>query len=444
MISFDLIINVMARSKHPESTTLFTQARAVLPGGVDSPVRAFQAVGDHPRFVRRARGARIEDADGHTYIDYVMSWGPLIHGHAPRELTRELAAAARRGTSFGAPTAQEVALGKLVCRFVPSVERVRFVNSGTEATMSAVRVARAATGRDKVIKFAGCYHGHADGFLVQAGSGATTLGVPTSPGVSRATAAETLVAAYNDVQSVEALCDTHPDEIAALIVEPIAGNMGVVPPAARFLEGLRGLCNRHGVVLIFDEVISGFRVGKGGAQALFGVRPDLTCLGKIIGGGLPVGAYGGRVDLMDQVAPAGPVYQAGTLSGNPLAMTAGVWSLSRLSAPLYRRLARLGARLAAGLTDAARDAGVPLQVNGMGSMLTPFFTSDPVTNYSSATAADTGAYATFFRGMLARGVYPPPSQFEAWFLSAAHTDRDVDRTIRAACESMGDVRAAKD
>jgi glutamate-1-semialdehyde 2,1-aminomutase len=403
-------------------------------------VRAFQAVGDHPRFIRRARGARIEDADGQIYIDYVMSWGPLIHGHAPRELTRDLAAAVRRGTSFGAPTALEVELGKQVCRFVPSVERVRFVNSGTEATMSAVRVARAATGRDKVIKFAGCYHGHADGFLVQAGSGATTLGVPTSPGVSRATAAETLIATYNDPDSVEALCRAHPDRIAALIVEPIAGNMGVVAPADGFLEELRSLCDRHGLVLIFDEVISGFRVGKGGAQALFGVRPDLTCLGKIIGGGLPVGAYGGRTDLMDQVAPAGPVYQAGTLSGNPLAMTAGAWALARLSAPLYRRLASLGAHLAAGLTDAAREAGVPLQVNGIGSMLTPFFTSDPVTSHAAATAADTGAYATFFRGMLARGVYPPPSQFEAWFLSAAHTERDVDRTIRAAREAMEETR----
>ena len=441
MISFDLII-IMARSKHPKSTALFTEARSILPGGVDSPVRAFLAVGDHPRFIRRAREALIEDADGHTYIDYVMSWGPLIHGHAPRELTRELTAATRRGASFGAPTAQEVTLGKLVCRFVPSIERVRFVNSGTEATMSALRVARAATGRDKVIKFAGCYHGHADSFLVQAGSGATTLGIPTSPGVPLATAAETLVASYNDLRSVEALCDTQPNEIAALIVEPIAGNMGVVSPTVGFLEGLRELCNRHGLVLIFDEVISGFRVGKGGAQALFGVRPDLTCLGKIIGGGLPVGAYGGQVDLMEQVAPAGPVYQAGTLSGNPLAMTAGVWALSRLSAPLYRRLEKLGTRLAAGLTDAARAARVPLQVNSMGSMLTPFFADDPVTNYISATAANTGAYATFFRGMLARGVYPPPSQFETWFLSAAHTERDIDRTIRAACESMGEVRAA--
>ena len=426
----------MPRSK---SSRLFASARRVLPGGVDSPVRAFGAVGGDPPFIDRASGARLRDVDGRTYIDYVMSWGPLIHGHAPRGLTRALQRAAARGTSFGAPTAQEVELGRLVCRLVPSIERVRFVNSGTEATMSAVRVARAATGRDKVIKFAGCYHGHGDAFLVQAGSGATTLGVPTSPGVTRATAADTLIARYNDLESVARLCRARRGSIAALIVEPVAGNMGVVPPADGFLDGLRRLCDRHDVVLIFDEVISGFRASKGGAQSVYGVVPDMTCLGKIIGGGLPVGAYGGRADLMDQVSPAGPVYQAGTLSGNPLAMTAGIWALSNLSAPLYRRLQRLCTRLAAGFRDAARDARVALQVNAVGSVLTPFFTGRPVTDYDSATATDTTTYATFFRGMLQRGIYPPPSQFEGWFLSAAHTERDVDRTIRAARRTFAEI-----
>ena len=424
------------------STRLFALARRVLPGGVNSPVRAFGAVGGQPPFIERARGARIRDVDGRTYIDYVMSWGPLIHGHAPAGLRRALREAMRRGTSFGAPTAQEVELGRLVRRLVPSIERVRFVNSGTEATMSAVRVARAATGRDRIVKFAGCYHGHGDAFLVQAGSGATTLGVPNSPGVARATAADTLIAGYNDLESVDRLCHTHHGTIAAVIVEPIAGNMGVVPPAPGFLDGLRTLCDRDGLVLIFDEVISGFRAAKGGAQAVYGVTPDLTCLGKIIGGGLPVGAYGGRAALMDRVAPVGPVYQAGTLSGNPLAMTAGVWALSNLSAPLYRRLAALGGRLAEGLRDAARASGVTLTVNAAGSVLTPFFSANPVTDYASATAADTAAYAAFFQGMLRRGIYPPPSQFEGWFLSAAHTERDVDRTIRAARRSLDDVRKA--
>ena len=425
-----------------ESSRLFDRARRVLPGGVNSPVRAFGAVGGRPPFIRRARGARLYDVDGRSYVDYVMSWGPLIHGHAPPELTRALRSAAGRGTSFGAPTAQEVELGRLVCRLVPSIERVRFVNSGTEATMSAVRVARAATGRDRIVKFAGCYHGHADAFLVQAGSGATTLGVPTSPGVARVTAADTLIADYNDVESAARLCRAHGGAIAAVIVEPIAGNMGVVPPADGFLDGLRGLCDRHGIVLIFDEVISGFRASRGGAQAVYGVRPDLTCLGKIIGGGLPVGAYGGRADLMERVAPAGPVYQAGTLSGNPLAMTAGIWALSKLSAPLYRRLDKLGRRLAEGLREAAREAGAALEVNAAGSVLTPFFRAGPVTDYASATAADAERYAAFFRGMLRRGVYPPPSQFEGWFLSDAHTERDVDRTVRAARGALADLRPA--
>jgi glutamate-1-semialdehyde 2,1-aminomutase len=424
------------------SQKLFARARQVLPGGVDSPVRAFQAVGGTPLFIHRASGALIEDMDGNRFIDYVMSWGPLIHGHAPSGLVKAVAAAARRGTSFGAPSPLEIELAEHVRALVPSMERVRFVSSGTEAAMSAVRVARAFTGRDKVVKFEGCYHGHADAFLVKAGSGATTLGVPTSPGVTRAVAADTLLARYNDLGSVESLCQAHATELAAIIVEPIAGNMGVVPPTEGFLAGLRALSTRHGIVLVFDEVISGFRASSGGAQSIFGLAPDLTCLGKIIGGGLPVGAYGGRADIMDLVAPAGPVYQAGTLSGNPLAMTAGLWALKRLSPKLYGELARRGSLLASGLADAARAAGVQLQVNAFASMITPFFTSSPVRDYQSALTANTSAYATFFRGMLARGVYPPPSQFEAWFVSAAHTASHIEQTVAAARGAMRDVARA--
>jgi len=427
------------RSRYTRSEKLFAASSRILPGGVDSPVRAFKSVGGHPVFVARARGARLEDVDGNRYVDYVMSWGPLIHGHAPKGLLKALAAAAARGTSFGAPTELETRLAQRVAMLMPSMERVRFVSSGTEAAMSALRVARAATKRDRFIKFEGCYHGHADAFLVQAGSGAMTLGVPTSPGVPAAAAHDTLLARYNDLASVEALFKRHPGAIAGVFVEPIAGNMGVVPPAPGFLAGLRTLCDAAGALLVFDEVISGFRASTGGAQKIAGVRPDLTCLGKIIGGGLPVGAYGGRAEVMDLVAPAGPVYQAGTLSGNPLAMTAGLWSLEALTPRLYPRLARLGARLAAGLADAARAASVPLQVNAFGSMLTPFFTRQPVRDFQSALAADTQAYGRFFHAMLGLGVYPPPSQFEAWFLSDAHTDKDVDFTITAARRAMKQV-----
>ena len=425
--------------KPTTSQKLFARASTILPGGVDSPVRAFQAVGATPLFINRASGARIRDVDGNTYIDYVMSWGPLIPGHAPRGLVRAISAAARNGTSFGAPSALEHELGARVRELMPSLERVRFVSSGTEAAMSAIRVARAFTNRARIIKFAGCYHGHADAFLVKAGSGALTLGIPTSPGVTPAVAADTLIARYNDLDSVDALIREHGDSIAAVIVEPIAGNIGVVPPAEGFLRGLRERCTGNGSLLIFDEVISGFRAAAGGAQAVFDIAPDLTCLGKIIGGGLPVGAYGGRADIMSLVAPAGPVYQAGTLSGNPVAMTAGRWALQRLPPRLYKELARRGAMLASGLADAARDAHVPLQVNAFGSLLTPFFTNAPVRDYDSAVRANTAAYATFFRAMLARGIYPPASQFEAWFLSAAHTDRDVAKTIAAARSSMKDV-----
>jgi glutamate-1-semialdehyde 2,1-aminomutase len=421
------------------SRKLFTRATEILPGGVDSPVRAFQAVGGIPLFVKRASGATLEDVDGNTFVDYVMSWGPLIHGHAPSGLVKAVAAAARLGTSFGAPSPLEHQLGERVRELMPSMERVRFVSSGTEAAMSAVRVARAFTKRDRIIKFAGCYHGHADAFLVKAGSGAMTLGAPTSPGVPAGVVADTLIARYNDLASVDALIEAHGSAIAAVIVEPIAGNIGLVPPADGFLAGLRDRCHRHGILLIFDEVISGFRASAGGAQAIFDVRPDLTCLGKIIGGGLPVGAYGGRADVMQMVSPAGPVYQAGTLSGNPIAMTAGLWALARLTPKLYKELARLGSMLASGLADAARAARVPLQVNAFGSLVTPFFTASPVRDYDSALTANTTAYGAFFHGMLTRGVYPPPSQFEAWFLSAAHTESHVKKTIVAARGAMRGV-----
>jgi glutamate-1-semialdehyde 2,1-aminomutase len=429
--------------KTARSAQLFAKAQTLLPGGVDSPVRAFKSVGATPLFIESGSGARLRDVDGNVLIDYVMSWGPLIHGHAPKSLRAALTAAARAGTSFGAPSHLELELAGRIRRLMPSLERMRFVSSGTEAAMSAVRVARAATGREKIVKFEGCYHGHADAFLVKAGSGALTLGIPTSPGVTRGAAADTLVAAYNDVNSVRRVFDENAGEIAALIVEPIAGNMGVVPPADGFLSELRDICSSRGALLIFDEVISGFRASPGGAQGLTGVRPDLTCLGKIIGGGLPVGAYGGRADLMALVAPEGPVYQAGTLSGNPLAMTAGIWALDRLTPRVYRQLAGLGARLAAGLAAAAREAGVAVQINAVGSMLTPFFTNGPVRDFQSATKSDTGAYAQFFRVMVARGVYPPPSQFEAWFLSTAHTARDVDKTIAAARQAFRSVGASR-
>jgi glutamate-1-semialdehyde 2,1-aminomutase len=437
-LPFQFLIAVAYKTR--KSAKLFERACRVLPGGVNSPVRAFKAVGGTPPFIRRGRGAYIEDIDRNKYIDYVMSWGPLIHGHAPRGLVKALASASRLGTTYGAPTEREVTIAERVRKLVPSIETVRFTSSGTEATMSAIRVARAATRRNSIVKFAGCYHGHADAFLVEAGSGALTLGVPTSPGVAAPTATLTLTAEFNDLSSVERLFAAHPDDIAAVVVEPVAGNMGVVAPEPGFLEGLRRLCNEHGTILIFDEVMTGFRVHAGGVQGLLHVTPDLTCLGKIVGGGLPVGAYGGRADLMALVAPAGPVYQAGTLSGNPLAVTAGLWSLERLSARLYRTLDGLSRKLGDGLSDAARDARVVLHVNRVGSMLTPFFTASPVRDYTTARQADTKAYARFFHGLLSRGVYAPPSQFEAWFLSAAHTAKDVDRTIAAASLAFQDSK----
>jgi glutamate-1-semialdehyde 2,1-aminomutase len=425
--------------KSTKSAKLFARAKKILPGGVSSPVRAFKAVGGTPRFIARTSGSTIVDIDGNRYIDYVMSWGPMIHGHAPRGLVSALRKQTRLGTSFGAPSPLEVELGERVRALMPSLERVRFVSSGTEATMSVARVARAATKREKIVKFEGCYHGHADGFLVQAGSGALTLGTPTSPGVPAGAVAPTLLATFNDLASVQRLFTANRGTIAAVIVEPVPGNMGVIVPEPGFLQGLRDVCNRHGALLIFDEVMTGFRVAPGGAQALFGVRPDLTCLGKIIGGGLPVAAYGGRADIMELVSPAGPVYQAGTLSGNPLAMTAGIWALDRLDKKLYRKLAALSEMLATGLADAARDAGVPVQINAVGSMVTPFFATNRVRSFATATTSDTKRFGVFFQGMLKRGVYLPPSQFEAWFLSSAHTPGDIKKTIAAARLSMKEV-----
>jgi glutamate-1-semialdehyde 2,1-aminomutase len=406
------------RSRYARSEKLFAASSRILPGGVDSPVRAFKSVGGHPLFVTRAKGAHIEDVDGHKYIDYVMSWGPLIHGHAPRGLLKALAATAAKGTSFGAPTELETRLAQRVAMLMPSLERIRFVSSGTEAAMSAARVARAATARDRIVKFEGCYHGHADAFLVQAGSGAMTLGVPTSPGVPAAAARDTLLARYNDLSSVEAIFAQHSGQIAAVFVEPIAGNMGVVPPQAGFLQGLRDLCDREHALLVFDEVISGFRAAIGGAQQIAGVRPDLTCLGKIIGGGLPVGAYGGRADVMALVAPDGPVYQAGTLSGNPVAMAAGLATLQALTPAVYDRLEEYGASLEARLVNAARAAGA-VRVVRVCSLLTVFFD-------------DTARFARFFHAMLERGVMLPPSQEEAWFVSAAHGDGELRQTLTAA------------
>ena len=419
------------------SESLFQSAQRLIPGGVNSPVRAFRGVGGTPFFVASASGARIEDVDGRSYLDFLGSWGPLILGHAAPAVVEALSEAARRGTSYGAPTGAEVEMAELITRAVPSMEMVRLVSSGTEAAMSAIRLARGATGRDLVVKFDGCYHGHADSLLVKAGSGGVTFGVPDSRGVPASLAALTMALPFNDLAAASRFMDDRGREVAVVVVEPVAGNMGVVPPAPGFLAGLRELCTRHGALLLFDEVITGFRVAYGGAQALYGVRPDLTCLGKIIGGGLPVGAYGGRRDLMEQVAPLGGVYQAGTLSGNPLAVAAGMATLRALEDPAsYRRLETLGARLESGLAEAARRAGVPLTVNRVGSMLTGFFTGEPVVDLVSAKRSDTARYGRFFHGMLERGVFLAASQFEAAFVSLAHTEEDLDSAARAAAETL--------
>ncbi|HSD65406.1 MAG TPA: glutamate-1-semialdehyde 2,1-aminomutase [Vicinamibacteria bacterium] len=419
------------------SEELFARARAVIPGGVSSPVRAFKAVGGTPLFVARAEGARVWDADGRSFIDYVGSWGPMILGHAHPAILDAVREAAARGTSFGAPCALEVELAERVVRAVPSVESVRFVSSGTEATMSALRVARGFTGRGKVLKFEGCYHGHADSLLVSAGSGVATLGIPGSPGVPEGTVAGTLVAPYNDVAAVEAVVAAHGPDLAAVIVEPVCGNMGTVAPKPGYLEALREITWRNGTILVFDEVMTGFRLALGGAQQLYGIRPDMTCLGKIVGGGLPAAAYGGRADIMAAVAPEGPVYQAGTLSGNPLAMAAGAALLDLLAKPgTYETLEARSARLEVGLRRAASGANVAVTVNRVGSMITVFFGPGPVTDYASAKASDTKRFGRFFHAMLDRGVYLPPAQFEAAFVSLAHGEADIDATVTAAAEAF--------
>ncbi len=408
-----------------------------MPGGVNSPVRAYRAVGGTPIVITQGRGARVTDLDGREYIDYVASYGPLILGHAPQSVVEAITNTACRGTSFGMPTEAETTLARMIIEAVRSIEMVRFVTSGTEATMSAIRLARAATGRSKVIKFTGCYHGHSDGLLVEAGSGATTFGIPSTPGVPPPVVRETLSLPYNDLTAVRWAFETHPTEIACIIVEPIAGNMGCILPEPGYLQGLRALCDQYGAILIFDEVMTGFRVAYGGAQALYHVRPDLTCLGKVIGGGLPCGAYGGRADLMRMVAPQGPVYQAGTLSGNPLAMAAGIATLTALQQPgVYDQLEQTAAQLVSGLEQAARTAGVPVLCTHVGSMACCFFTPGSVRNYEDALRCDTKSFAAFFGHMLDQGVVLPPSQFETWFVSTAH-DRDCIRaTLDAAAQAF--------
>jgi glutamate-1-semialdehyde 2,1-aminomutase len=423
--------------KTTRSARLFAAAQSRIPGGVNSPVRAFRSVGGTPLFIKRAKGARLYDVDGNVLVDYVLSWGPMILGHAPPPVVRALTQAIKNGTSYGAPTELEVTLADMITQAVPSMEMVRLVNSGTEAIMSAIRAARAFTKRDGILKFEGCYHGHADYLLAKAGSGVATLGLPDSPGVPADFTRHTLTAPYNDVPAVTRLIRAHARDLACVIVEPIAGNMGVVPPAGEFLPALRELTRRHEILLIFDEVITGFRVSYGGAQALYGITPDMTCLGKIIGGGLPVGAYGGRRDVMQLIAPSGPVYQAGTLSGNPLAVTAGIETLKCLKKPdVYRKLEDRGRQLGEGLGEAARKAGVALTQTRVGSMLGGFFTKGPVFDYASAKVSDTTLYGRFFHRMLESGVYFAPSQFEAAFVSTAHTAGDIANTITHARSAL--------
>ena len=420
------------------SKTLFDAAQQVIPGGVNSPARAYGPVGGDPRFIVKGEGARIVDADGRSYIDFVGSWGPLILGHAHPEIVAAVNAAAAGGTSFGAPTEIEVKMAQLVTEMVPSVEMVRMVNSGTEATMSAIRLARGHTGRNKIVKFEGCWHGHADSFLIQAGSSALTMGAPSSPGVTPGTAADSITVPFNDLEAVEKAVVENRDEIAAVIVEPVAGNMGVIPPVPGFLQGLRDITAEMGIVLIFDEVITGFRVSCGGAQELYGVTPDLTTLGKIIGGGLPVGAFGGRREIMSDISPLGKmVSQAGTLSGNPLAMTAGYETLRRLQEPgVYEVLEAKSQALETGVLENLRALGLNYQTNRVGSIMTLFFTEAPVTSFDAANACDQDLFARYFREMLNRGVYLAPSQFEAAFVSLAHSDADIDATIKANYEAL--------
>ncbi|MGH9831615.1 MAG: glutamate-1-semialdehyde 2,1-aminomutase, partial [Blastocatellia bacterium] len=419
--------------KYPQSSTLFERARRVIPGGVNSPVRAFRGVGGTPLFIKQGSGATITDSDSREYIDYVGSWGPMILGHAHPQVIAAIQEAATRGTSYGAPTRLEIELAEEVIDAFPSIEMLRLTSSGTEATMSALRAARGFTGRPKIVKFEGCYHGHGDSLLVRAGSGVATLGLPDSPGVLPEVAQNTITVPFNDAEALEQIFNEVGDQIAAVIIEPVAGNMGCVPPREGYLQSVRRITEGRGAVLIFDEVMTGFRVARGGAQQLYGVKPDMTCLGKIIGGGLPVGAFGGRREIMNVVAPVGPVYQAGTLSGNPLAVTAGLTTLRLLKDPgVYERLERATARLVEGMTEAAREAGVPTVSNRAGSMFTTFFTSEPVFDWATANRSDRAAFARFFHAMLDEGVYLAPSQFEAAFVSAKHDDEIIERTIEAA------------
>lgn len=424
------------------SRRLFERAGRVIPGGVNSPVRAFKSVGGSPLFIRRADGAYVEDEDGNRYVDYVGSWGPMLLGHADPAVVDAVREAAADSTSFGAPTRIEVEVAELICELVPSVESVRMVNSGTEATMSAARLARGYTGRERIIKFEGNYHGHADFFLIAAGSGATTLGQPNSPGVTTGTARDTLLARFNDLDDVRRLTAEHAGEIAAIIVEPVAGNMGCIPPQPGFLEGMRSLCDQEGIVLIFDEVMTGFRVARGGAQERFGVMPDLTTLGKIIGGGMPVGAYGGKREIMEHVSPVGPVYQAGTLSGNPLAMAAGRAVLRRLrdEPDLYDGLERICRRLEDGTRENLNDLGLEYRTSRVGSMGSLFFTNEAVVNYQRAKACDTVLFGRYFHEMLKRGIYLAPSQFEAFFVSTRHGETEIDRTLQAQREALALIR----
>ncbi|MEC0309715.1 glutamate-1-semialdehyde 2,1-aminomutase [Paenibacillus lautus] len=417
--------------KEELSRSAFEEAKLYIPGGVNSPVRAFKSVGLTPIYIDRGEGSRVYDIDGNSFIDYVGSWGPLIMGHAHPEVVEALQETAAKGTSFGAPTLLETKMAKLVCERVPSIEVVRMVNSGTEATMSAIRLARGYTGRSKIIKFEGSYHGHADSLLIKAGSGIATLGLPDSPGVPESVASNTIAVPYNDLESVQLAFERFGEEIAAVIVEPVAGNMGVVPPQPGFLEGLRKVTSDYGSVLIFDEVMTGFRVDLNCAQGRYGVTPDLTCLGKVIGGGLPVGAYGGKRELMDQIAPAGPIYQAGTLSGNPLAMAAGYTTLNLLTPAVYEQLEERGARLQAGFERNAQEFGIPLTINRIGSMVCPFFTNTPVVNFDTAKTSDLDRFRRYFAAMVQEGVSVPPSQFEGMFISGAHTVEDIDATIEA-------------
>lgn len=423
-----------------KSRRLFKKAVEVIPGGVNSPVRAFKAVGGSPLFIQRAKGSKIYDADGNAYIDYVLSWGPMILGHAHPRVVTALKAAVDNGTSYGAPTALEVELAGLLLRAYPGMQKVRMVNSGTEATMSAIRVARGFTGRDRVIKFEGCYHGHADGLLVKAGSGATTFGVPDSPGVPKSYAKNTVTLPFNDAKALKTVIEKEWKSIACVILEPVVGNIGCVLPRPGFLEALRRLTRKYGIVLIFDEVMTGFRVSYGGAQEFYGIKPDMTCLGKVIGGGLPVGAYGGKKEIMSMVAPEGPVYQAGTLSGNPLAMTAGIETVKALSGKgVYERLEQKASELETALKEAAKAAGATVKFYRAGTMFCTYFTDKEVTDYATAKSSDTSKFARFFRGMLKRGVNLAPSQFEAGFLSLSHSTPDIKKTARAAYEAFKEL-----